>query len=419
MGFLNWVDRALGIPETKNSTEVLTTRTVELPTYSAEEIRQELAINGNFGAVTALQISAVYACARVIAEGLAQVPCTLQRRTASGGHELAIDHPLFDLLNRAPNDWMTSFELREWIGFQLALTGNAYLFVARDTQGRAIELIPLAQGTVSISVPSFGEVAYRLHVTGQPTYTNANIWHIKGPSWNAVEGMSPQAVAARAIGLATDLETFGSKLFRNGARPSGLLTTDQVLSPEQQSQLQEAWNKQQSGVGNAHKTAVLSNGLKFEALQTTPDDAQWIESRRYQTEDICRIMRVNPVMIMQATDSSSYSSVEQFFLAHLTHTMQPWFERFTQSAEVNLLTRAEQRSGYRVHLDTRTMTLGDATSRATYYSTMRTIGVMTINECRDHEGLDRSSDPLADQLQPSANLFGMIGQAAPSSKPTA
>lgn len=411
----NWIERVFGIPEVK-ATQVITTQTVELPQHSSEAIRRDIEANSpGFGGYTAIQISAVYACARVIAEGLAQVPCVLQRRTATNGHELAYDHPLYDLLHRAPNSFMTSFELREWIGFHLALTGNAYLFVARDTQGRAISLIPLAEGTVSVAKTNLTNVVYRLNVVGEPIYSRANIWHLKGASWDAVTGLSPQTVAARAIGLASDLETFGANLFRNGAKPSGVLTTDQPLTAEQQMQLQLAWNLQQAGITNAHKTAILSNGLKFQGMQTSANDAQFIEARRYQTEEICRTMRVNPVMVMQATNGSAYASVEQFFLAHVTHTLQPWFERFTQSAETNLLTRAEQKAGYRVRLDTRPLTLGDAASRASYYSTMRTIGVLTINECRDHEGLDRSTDPLADQLTPSANLFGSAAQGAQGS----
>ncbi len=405
MGLLSFFNQQLGLE--RKATEVITTTSIDLPNRSVSDIRIDLQ-NGVGGAsLNALQISAYYACARVIAEGLAQVPCIVQKRSASGGHEPARDHPLYDLLSRRPNSFMTSFEFREWLGFQLALAGNAFVFVARDTKGRPIELIPLAPGSVAVSSPEFGEVVYRLNVSGQPVYSANNIWHVKGASFDGVSGVSPQFLAGRALGLAHDLETFGSELFRNGATPSGILTTDKEVTAEQYTQMKESWQRSQSGVGNAHKTAVLTGGLKFQQMQTTADDAQFIESRRYQTEEICRIMRVDPLMVQQSTNTASYGSIEQRFLAHLTHTLAPWYQRFEQSMECNLLTPAEQRDGYRVILDTRSLTLSVALDRASYYASMRQNGLMTINECRDHAGLDRSDDPLADKLTPSANLFGV------------
>lgn len=413
MSILSWLSNALLLPiETKSASGV---SVVDIPQHSASDIRAQLAA-GTAG-ISAIQLSAVFACARVIAEGLAQVPCLLQRTATSGGHELATDHPLFDLLNRAPNEFQTSFEFREWLGFQLAAIGNAFVYVARDTQGRAIELIPLAQGTVSVTQPNFGEVFYRLNVTGQPYYTQANIWHIKGPSWNGIEGMSFQAVAARALGLASDLEDFGAQLFKNGARPSGVLETDQTLTAEQHKQLSEAWHAQQAGIANAHKTALLSSGLKFQQTQANANDAQFIEARRYQTEEICRIMRVDPVMIMQATGGASYASIEQRFLAHLTHTIAPWHQRFEQSAEKALLSKAEQRSGYRVHLDSSKLMRASAVDSANFYGLMSQNGFMSRNEVREALGLDRVNDPEADKLIPAANLYGPAnGLPAPQPK---
>lgn len=406
---LSALDRATGLAPKETKVTAIVSQEVALPYHSPEAVRADIAADTGVEGVTAFQVSAVYACARVLAQGLAQVPCLLQRASATGGHEPARDHPLFDLLTRQPNSWMTSFELREWIGFHLALLGNAYLFVSRDKDGRAIELLPLPVGSVKPTAAAFGEVTYSLSGADGQSYTNKNIWHIKGSSWNSIDGMAIQHVAARAIGLAGDLEQFGSQLFKNGSKPAGLLTTDSELSPEQRVSIQSAWNAQQAGLANAHRTAVLGNGLKFQAMQTSANEAQFIETRRLQIEEICRFMGVDPVMIGQSIGSASYNSVEQKFLAHYTFTLQPMYERFTQSAEVSLLTMAEQRAGYRVFVDSRTITLGTANDRATYYGAMRQNGLMTINECREHAGLDRSNDPLADKLTPSANLFGPTG----------
>lgn len=399
------------VPESKSAT-VITTQLVDLPSHSAEEVRADLAGANATGPYSAIQISAVFACARVIAEGLAQVPCLLQRRSTTGGFEQALDHPLYRLLNRAPNAFMTAYEFREWLGLHLALLGNAFVFVSRNSKGQPIEFLPIPAGAVSVRQNPDWSVVYDY---GGKTYDNRTIWHLKGPSWNSYDGMSPQIVAARAIGLASDLESFGSQVFRNGSRPSGILSTAADITDEKRAAMQKAWNTQQAGIANAHRTPLLTNGLTFTPIQTTPDDAQFIESRRYQIEEICRIMRVDPLMVQQATNSASYASIEQRFLAHLTHCLKPMFARFEQSAEVNLLTVEEQANGYRVHFDTRDLSLGTSLDRANYYGIMRQNGLLTINECREHEGLDRSNDTFADALTPSANLFGVDKPANPAS----
>lgn len=404
MSFMQDLGAWFGVESKATPTPVITTQNIVLPTHSPDAIRRDLESSVAYGGINAVQISAVFACARVIAEGLAAVPCLVQRYTSEKGHQNAYDNPLFNLLNRRPNSFQTSFEFREWMGFQIALTGNAFVWVSRNPQGQAIELIPLAQGSVTVLNNVFGEVSYRLNVTGNPAYTAKNIWHLKGPSLDAASGVNPQQIASRAIALASDQEMFGSQLFRNGARPSGLLTTEAPLTAEQQMQMQLAWNLQQAGVENAHKTAVLSNGLKFQQLQTSANDAQFIESRRYQTEEICRVMRVDPLMIQQATNSAAYASVEQRFLAHLQNCLGPLFERFTQSAEVNLLAPSEQ--DCRVHMDTRALLRTNATEQATYVNTLVTGGIMTRNEARELVGMDRVNDAEADKLTPAANLFG-------------
>lgn len=411
--YANYQDALNSFNTTERKTQVITTTNIQLPAdRSSEAIRHdiEFGVGYDYHRVTSpIQVAALFACARVIAEGLAQVPCLLQRNTPDKGHQNAVDHPLFRLLARSPNSFQTSFEFREWLGLQLALTGNAFVWVSRNPLGQPIELIPLAQHSVTVLTNTFGEVAYRLNVTGQPAYTQKNIWHLKGASWDGASGLNPQWLAANAIALAGDLEMFGSQLFRNGSRPSGLLTTEQVLSKAQQLELMEAWHLQNSGISNAHKTAVISNGLKFQQMQTNANDAQFIESRRYETEEICRVMRVDPLMIQQATNSAAYASVEQRFLSHLQNTLGPWFERFTQSVEANLLTRVEQES-FRCHLDTRALLRTNAIDQSSYINTMVTAGVMTRNEGRELAGMDRVNDPAADKLTPAANLFGGNGQ---------
>lgn len=357
---------------------------------------------------TALELTTVLGIARVISEGIAQVPWKMFQRGTDGGRREASEHPLFYLLKRRPNDWQTSFEFREQIAFHLVLAGNAFVFVNRSLDGEIIELLPYEPGAVTVKRNDDMSLSYRLRLAnGQETAVPAlNIWHLRGPSWNGYAGLDAVHLARNAIGLSLATEEFGSSLFANGARPGGLLTTEQMVSRETAKEIKEAWASAQAGSGNAMKTALLANGLKYQALSQTADEAQFNETRRRVVNDLCAAFRVNPIMVMQTEGTSSYASVEQMFLAHLTHTLMPWYERIEQSAEVNLLTRAEQKAGYYTKLEAKALMRGTAKDRAEYFAIMRQNGVITANQWLEAEDMDRSADPKADELIAAANLYG-------------
>lgn len=386
---------------------------VEKKSLSPDQVRNELlgatydAYDNAVTLETALQCTTVLACARVIAEGLAQVPCELIRPKDAGGKQVAFDHPVHRLLSRKPNDWQTPFEFREQIGIHLTLTNNAYVFVNRDTNGKPIELFAYDPRLITVVRQQYSNDYYVTDLNGKKTKIPAqNMWHIKGASMDGFIGMDAIKNAREAIGLALATVKFGANLFKNGARPSGLLSTDLPLTPEQNQALKDAWQRAHQGASNSLKTAVLGNGMKYTPLSSTPDEAQFIQTRELQIEEICRLYRVQPIMVMHQQKGVSYNSIEQLQLSHLQHTLGPWFERFEQSAENALLTEAELNAGYEINLNTRGMLKGSAAERAAYYGTMRANGLMTANECRDLEGMDRIDDPTADQLTPAANLFG-------------
>lgn len=367
---------------------------------------------------SALKVSAVFACARVIAEDLAKVPCKLYRKASNGSREEAEDHPLFDLLQHSPNDWQTSFEFREQIGLHLALARNAYVFVNRDSKGRPLELYAFEPKSVTVTRHNDYTLTYSISTTGPRGGSSKiavpaeNMWHLRGPSWDGVIGLDAVEQAREAIGLALATERYGSRFFKNNARPSGLLATEQALNSEQVAKLKQQWNDQQAGSTNAHKTAVLPHGLKFQPIASNANEAQWTESRRYQVEEICRFFRVNPVMVMNQANATSYASIEQLFLAHVQNTMMPWFQRFEQSAYKALLTEAEKKQGYFIKLNEKALLRASTEQRVAYYREGITNGWLTRNEVREREDLPRSNDPLADLLTPAANLFG--GNSTPS-----
>lgn len=358
---------------------------------------------------TALELTTVLACCRVIAEGIAQVPFKLFRRDEVHGRVEASGHPLYDILKLQANEFgQTSFELREQIAFHLALTGNAFVFINRRRNGEIAELLAYEPGCVTVTRGTDMSLSYAVTVDGgrRVIVPPENMWHIRGPSWNGWMGLDMVRQIRNAIGLSLATEEYGSALFANGARPGGLLSTDQVLNQETTTQLLTAWRAAQSGSGNAMKTALLSGGLKYQALSYSADEAQFNETRKRVLHDICAAFRVNPIMVMQTEDTTAYASVEQMFLAHLTHTLMPWFQRLEQSANVNLLTRAERREGYYAKLEEKGLMRGTAKERAEYNQIMRQNGVITANEWRESEDHDRSADPMADRLMTAANLYG-------------
>lgn len=425
----NFINRFFGIASTPAAPDTKAAPAIEEKSLNSANLLDLLREENNTAGESvnlnsALQVAAVFACARVISEGLAQVPCKVLRDDEQLGPVEDKAHPLFDLLRCSPNDWQTSFEFREQLGLHLVLANNAFVKVTRNTKGQPIELYAFDPASVTVKQNSDYTLTYRVATGKRKTIDYVDVpqeemWHLRGPSWNGYQGLDAVDVARRTIGLSLATEKYGAKLFENAARPGGLLTTDQKLTPEQQDQLRKAWQAQQSGA-NQHKTALLGGGLKYTAIASTANEAQWTEARRYQVEEVCRYFRVRPAMVMQTTGHSSYNSVEQEFLAHLTHTLMPWFERFEQSASKHLLTPAERQQGYCVKLDSVGMHRGSIAERMKYYQTGQQGGWLSQNDVRRAESLPRITDPEADEYHLAQNLFGDVADTsndAPAAPP--
>lgn len=319
---------------------------------------------------TALQASTAFGCARVIAEGIAQVPFKLFKERSGGGMDAARDHELYELLYLKPNAWQTSFEFREQIALHLAFMGDAYVVKVRGVRGKIAELLPFEPNSVQVKRGKGMERSYLITTRdGQIPVAAEDMWHLRGISWDGVQGLEGIKLAREAIGLALALEEHAARMFSNGARPGGILSTDQNLKdPAQIALLREQWETTQGGNANAYKTAIMSGGLKFESLAMSGVDAQHLEQRRFEVENTCRFFRVLPIMVMQADKAATYASSENMFIAHVVHTLMPWYTRIEQSADVNLLTKAERAQGYYSKFMAQALLRGASTDRANYYS---------------------------------------------------
>ena len=258
---------------------------------------------------TAMTVTAVYACVRILSESIAGLPLHVYKYKPDGGKERDIAHPLFRLLHDAPNSEMTSFVFRETLMAHLLLWGNAYAQIIRDGRGQVLALYPLLPSRMKVDRDDAGRIIYEYAKDGGPPVPlrGEDVLHIPGLGFDGLVGYSPIAMARNAVGLALATEEYGSKFFANGANPGGVLEHPGVVkNPEQ---LRESWYGQLGGSGKAHKIAVLEEGLKFHAIGIPPEAAQFLQTRKFQTTEIARIFRIPPHLIGDL-EKATFSNIE-------------------------------------------------------------------------------------------------------------
>jgi HK97 family phage portal protein len=361
---------------------------------------------------SAMRVTAVYACVRVLAESVASLPFCIYRRLANG-KEIAKDHPLYPLLHDMPNEIMTSFEFREAGMAAVALRGNAYTRVVRDNGGRVREMVPLPLAYTKPRIASDRRtLLFDVEWPDQAkeTLTLGECWHVKGMTLDGIIGVSAIAYAREAIGLALALEEHGARLFSNGARPQGIITLPGSLTQEQVNDNRTAWSDAYGGLQNAHKTAVLQGEIKYQPLTMTSEDAQFIEARKFQASEIARMFRVPPHMIGDL-EKATFSNIEHQAIEFVKYTLRPWLIRWEQAANRDLLTESE-REEYFIEFNPEGLLRGDIASRYQAYAIAIQNGIRNRAEIRETENLDPGPPELAEFLQP-VNM-GVVGEQPPA-----
>jgi HK97 family phage portal protein len=369
---------------------------------------------------TALEVSTAFACARVIADGISQVPLKLFREAPDGRARVpAKDHPLYDVLHRRPNEWQTSYEYRETLGLHLVFAGNHFSFKNRGVGGRVVELIPLQPGGMTVKRVADGTLSYRYRrMNGidegysdqdggeAQDFTADQIWHLRGPSWSGWLGLNAVKIARESIGLAIATEENHAKLHANGNRSGGMISVEGTLDDKQYKQLRDWLAKEHEGPANAWKDMIMDRKATYARLGATGVDAQHLETRRYQVEEICRHFRVMPIMVGYSDKAATYASAEQMFLAHVVHTLSPWYERIEQSIDVNLLTDKDRKGGIYAKFVEEGLLRGSLKDTKDYLLGLVNGGLMTPNEGRAKLDLNADADPLSDELRIPANITG-------------
>lgn len=334
---------------------------------------------------TAIQVSTVYACVRVIAETVASLPFAVYEQDKAGSQK-ATDHPLYRILHDEPNPEMTSFVWREAMLTHLLLWGNSYSQILRAGRGSIIGIYPLLPDRMEVDRDDKGNLTYTYSTTNSQTVKlrPEDVLHIPGLGFDGIMGYSPIAVERNAVGLAIAAEEFGSKFFGNGATPSGILThPNTVKNPKA---LRESWMEAYGGSSNANRVAILEEGMTFTRISMPNNEAQFLETRKFQVEEICRIYRVPPHMIGDL-EHATFSNIEHQSIDFAVHCIRPWLVRIEQSINRSLFSDQEKGRFYsQFNLDG--LMRGSYKERMEGYAIGRQNGWLNANDIRDLENMN-------------------------------
>lgn len=352
---------------------------------------------------TAMQTSAVYACVRVISESVASLPLHVYKYNSDGGKEKAIEHPLYRLLHDEPNGEMTAYSFFEVALTHLLLWGNFYAQIIRNGKGELLGLYPLMPDRMKVDRDENRHLYYEYTLSMDDPVENKNqtvilqpedVLHIPGLSFDGLVGYSPIAMAKQSIGLSIAAEEFGSKFYANSAVPSGILEHPGVLKDP--AKVRDSWVQTFGGSVNSNKVAVLEEGMKYTPISINPSEAQFLDTRKFQIVEICRIFRVPPHMIA-SLEGATFSNIEQQSLEYVQYTLRPWLTRLEQAMFRRLFTEEEKKT-YFIKFNVDGLLRGDYQSRMNGYATARQNGWMSANDIRELENLDRIPAELGGDL---------------------
>jgi len=352
---------------------------------------------------SAMQMTAVYSCVRILSEAVASLPLHFYEYSGDGSKVKATNHPLYFLLHDEPNPEMSSYTFREVLMTHLLLWGNAYAQIIRNGKGEVIALYPLMPDRMNVDRDEKGQIYYEYRMSNDDAPTmkgstvklaSSDVLHIPGLGFDGLVGYSPIAMAKNAIGMAIACEEYGAKFFANGAAPSGVLEHPGTLKDP--SRVRESWTQTFGGSSNANKVAVLEEGMKYTPISISPEQAQFLETRKFQINEIARIFRVPPHMVGDL-EKSSFSNIEQQSLEFVKYTLDPWVCRWEQ-AMVRSLLSADDKKKYFIKFNVDGLLRGDYQSRMNGYAVARQNGWMSANDIRELENLDKIPAELGGDL---------------------
>ena len=344
---------------------------------------------------SAMQMTAVYACVRILSEAVASLPLHVYHYNDTGDKEKALAHPLYALLHDVPNPEMSAFSFRETLMTHLLLWGNGYAQVIRNGRGEVLALYPLMPDRMAVDRDAHGRIIYEYTRSSGDARTlggksivrlaPSDVLHIPGLGFDGLVGYSPIAMAKNAIGMGLACDEYGASFYQNGAQPGGVLEHPGVVKDPKR--VRESWNAIYQGSANAHRIAVLEEGMAYKPISISPEQAQFLQTRKFQIDEIARIFRVPPHMVGDL-DKSSFSNIEQQSLEFVKYTLSPWITRWEQSIYRALFSETEKKRFF-VRFNVEGLLRGDYKSRMDGYAVARQNGWMSANDIRELENFDR------------------------------
>jgi len=338
---------------------------------------------------TAMKYTAVFSCIRVLSETYATAPIMLYKKKKNGEREPSNDLDIYDILHNRPNEEMSPFNFKEMCMMNLNLGGNAVCEKLFNKFGEVVGLYPYKWQNVKIERD---KQTKRLIYTikdgiAEKKLTRDQVFHVAGPSFDGIVGLSPIEYMSGAIRLGLSYEKFGVNFYKNGANAGGVIRHPTSLSYEAFQRLRNEFQKSYQGLANTGKPIILEDGAEYQQLTIKPADAQLIENKRFQLEDIARIYRV-PLHLIQNLDRATNNNIEHQSLEFIMYTMLPWFKRIEENANMQLLTTQQRKQGYFLESKIDGLLRGDASSRATAYATGRQWGWLSVNDIRKLENMN-------------------------------
>lgn len=337
----------------------------------------------------ALQATAVLGCMRVLSEDTAQVARGLFKKRKDGGADEATEHPLSELLVTGPNDWQTGFEFIEQLVLHCGMAGRFVAF-KNVVRGQIRELIPFEPSRVRIEIDELDRLRYYLRsakTDEEKPFPPEAVWHVKGPSWNGWDGLEIMKLAREAIGLSIATEEAHALLHANGGQSAGIVSVENKLDAAQYKQMR-GWIDENMVAANRFKPFILDRGAKWLQTQMTGVDAQHLETRRFQIEEVCRAFRVMPIMLGYSDKTATFASATEMFQAHVKFSLGGWFRRIEESVKKNLLTPEERRQGLYFKFLPVSLLRGNAKDRGEFYWRLWQMGALNANEIRAYEELN-------------------------------
>lgn len=385
-------------------------------TLTDNEVNQKL--SGSFSgnrtytgkAVTdtsAMQITTVWACVRLLAETMGAMPSGIYRYEENGNATKIDEHPLAEILIHQPNSDMNGLEYREARTSNLAMRGNSYSLIERRGSGDVVSLYPLPASTVQFKRDSTTNFEARYGITDRGKtewYPAEKIWHSKGFSFNGLQGLSPIGYAKEAMALALAGEEFNARLFGNGLMPSARISIPQWLTDAQRKVANEKMLEMHTGLQNMNKPMLLEGGMTVESGLITPDDAQFLQLRQFTVVEICRLFGVKPHMVA-ALERATDNNIEKLSLEFITYTMLPYIRRDEVAARK--LFKPSDRNKYFYRYNFEGLLRADSAARASLYSIMLQNGVYSRNEVRALENRNQVDDEGMDDYTVQLNM-GLI-----------